>query len=575
MSTATAPVFLPYTLALQSPVIATALSGDPNSAVTQPFIPGGAIRGAVAARLLASGISGDNVVFRDLVLSGAVRYLHAYPNIQGARALPSPASWRSQKAAPDRARDLLAFSGRVTEGGDVDDLADIWPEESVVSIGGPFVAAFASAGKRDVVTPRMNARHHQQRDRVKGRPWLDDRGGQEVAHGAIFVYEYLEPEQEFGGLIQVMPAATAHIERLEELLMRPILIGRSRRAGYGGDAIVTFAKEATREYDNVSGSLTRNLDEGERFRIMLVSACVSRHPVTGQVDPAGLEQELAARLPVTIERRCWMFETIGSFNRKWRLETPQAIAISAGSVLVLKATEALHLSVLRAVECEGLGDRRVEGFGRVLFMEYSEDTAPISLSRDSMEVVGKPATLKLANIVQDSVRQKIRFVEQRIVLAAARSEVERLAADIGHEVRNIPTGSLLGRIRTLFRSVHDEAAACCALKNHSTWCCRDGDSALKEEARRKLEACTVDVEGDSLLQWLRGLAAAPASDDGWEALVTAAKDVSTLTGLAEKHRLTTSAAAEELLRQHSATLRVHLVDAMLATLARRNRGGLR
>src|SRR5207248_423079 len=97
MNVPNAPTYLHYTLTLRSPVIVSTLSGDPNSAATQPFIPGSAIRGAVAARLIAQGKNGDSAEFRDLVLSGAVRYLHAYPRIAGARGLPTPSSWRRQK----------------------------------------------------------------------------------------------------------------------------------------------------------------------------------------------------------------------------------------------------------------------------------------------------------------------------------------------------------------------------------------------------------------------------------------------------------------------------------------------
>lgn len=40
--------YFPYTLTLKSPAVITALGGDPNSSSTLAYIPGAAVRGAVA-----------------------------------------------------------------------------------------------------------------------------------------------------------------------------------------------------------------------------------------------------------------------------------------------------------------------------------------------------------------------------------------------------------------------------------------------------------------------------------------------------------------------------------------------
>lgn len=574
MRAATATTFVPYTLMLNAPAIATTLSSAPNSAVTQPFIPGGAIRGAVAARLLAEGEPADGDVFRDLILTGTVRYLHAYPEIDGRRAMPAPLSWRSEKRDPSHARDLAAFSGQITEDADAEDLAEIWPEETLVSIGAPFAAPTAASGGRSVATPRIDARLHQQRDRVKGRPWLEQKDGQEMRQGALFAYEYLEPRQVFRGAIQVTGSSSVHIERLKRLLNSRVLLGRSRRAGYGGDAAITFDRtEMSAEYVDVSALLTDDVGNGNLFRMSLVSAYVGRHPATGQLDPSALDQDLRQRcLDVDVERRCWSFETVGSFNQKWRLATPQAPAVAAGSVFVLRARKPLSLEMLRDIEREGLGERRVEGFGRVLFLRHHDNTAPFNLRRDAQDIalVDPQAPVQREN---RSGEEQLAFLEQRIVLSPARLELDRVAADIAKRATKPPTNSLLGRIRTLFRSVHDETTARSALQNLRAWCDKADSNALKPEARKKLCACRV---GDSpLLEWLDALAQTQPKDGGWQRLVAATGNASTLTGLAQRHFLTATSTADQILRDHSAELTVHLIDAVLAMMARRNRGGAR
>jgi CRISPR-associated protein Csx10 len=577
MSAAPAPTYLLYSLALRSPVIAATLPGDPNSVATQPFIPGSAIRGAVAARLLADGTTGDSKEFRQLVLSGSVRYLHAYPEIAGARGLPATASWRSTKSDPDQARDLAAFSGRITEQTDPEDFLQVWPEEPLAAIGGYFAAPTSSAGARELQAPRIRARLHQQRDRAKGRPWLEKREGHELPRGAIFAFEYLDAEQAFRGAIQVMDPTPALVGRIKALLCQPLLIGRSRRAGYGGDAVLTFTAAVHREYEDVSGSLSADVRPGQRFRVMLASAFIGRHPSTGQIDPVALELELGEKLggQATVERRRWGFELIGSFNQKWRLEVPQVWAVSGGATLVLMtATQPIPLSTLRDVEHEGLGERRIEGFGRVLFLQHSEDGETFRLRRSVERPTSQHGAGTPPSDVQEAVRIQIRFLEGRIVLAAARTELDRLASDLAMQPRRLPTNSLLGRVRTLFRNERDEATAQAALRNLRTWCSEGDPNALKATARRNLEACS-PIGAHNLLQWLDLLSRGDESKDQWTKLLAAVGNASTLSGLAHSHQLTTRPSADGILRQHAALLSAHLIDAVLATLARRNQGGPR
>ncbi len=575
MTSASTSAYLLYTLTLRSPAIASTLAGDPNSVATQPFIPGSAIRGAVAARLLAGGTAGDSEEFRELVLSGAVRYLHAYPEVAGARALPAPSSWKSEKDVPDRARDLAGFSGRITEQDDPEDFAESWPEEAHAAAGGPFVAATSSAGARTLCTPRTGARLHQQRDRVKGRPWLDKRGGQELAQGAIFAFEYLEAEQVFRGAVQVTARAQVDRERIKALFDQSILIGRSRRAGYGGQAELAFTADAGREYPSVSGWLSRDVKRGERFRLLLTSAYVGRHPWSGQIDPAALEAELGERLGghVTAERRRWGFETIGSFNRKWRLEVPQVRAVAAGAVVVFEASRGIPLAKLREIEDEGIGERRVEGFGRVLFLEHTERAEPIHLCRVTERSARRQGVEPPLSDLPDAARAQLEFLEERIVLTAARAELDRSAADLGSQAKKLPTNSLLGRVRTVFRGVHDEGSARGALDKLGTWCSRNQSNALKEKARRQLAACRVG--GRELLAWLSTLAQGEEGSGQWQRLVAAAGKASTITGLAQSHHLRASSSAQAVLERRAALLSAHLIDALLAALARRNRGGSR
>jgi len=576
MSNGSEPTYLHYKLRLRSPAIIAAFSGDPNGAATEVFIPGSALRGVVAARLLASGISDQSDEFWRLILSGEVRYLHAYPELEGTRSMPTPVAWKRTRDTDDQVVDLACFSGDTTPPFDDDD-DDVWPTEELVSCAEPFVSALVSSGRWIVATPIIGSRLHQQRDRVKGRPWKDQN---EQPHGAIFAYEYLEADQVFCGAIQIMPAAMPHLEQVKRLLEgSAIVFGRSRRAGYGGDAEIEFTGQHAHEYAYVPRHLQHDLPAGTSFNALLTSAYIGRHPTTGQLDPTTLGDELCRQLggAATVERTRWAFTSVGGFNRKWRLELPAAQAVAAGSGLVLTATAPIPAARLRMLEHNGLGERRNEGFGRLIFLEPTEQPYMLRIRREDEQArtSSSDEVARALEAMAPEQRQQLRALEERIVLAAARAELDRVATlELAANAKNRPTTSLLGRLRTLFRPVVNEPTAQDALDKLARWCGDNEHHALKKPARDRLDRCQLKLDQQSLRlrAWLIQIAQAAHGEEGWRALTNAAGNPDTLTGLATKYHLTQRAAAEAVLQRHTALLRVYLIDALLAALAHANRG---
>jgi CRISPR-associated protein Csx10 len=575
MNAETMPTYLHYRLTLRSPALVSTLSGDPNSAATQPFIPGASIRGAVAARLNPGGVSGTSDDFRCLILSGTVRYLHAYLEMSGSRPLPAPSAWQSKKDDLYSAIDLAAFSGDIAP----DDDEPRWPQDPLSPVPGAFIAASSAAGTREIGTPAIIARLHQQRDRVKGRPWTDQ---DEQPHGIIFAYEYLQADQVFCGVIQVLSQASNEIARIKALIGgMPILVGRSRRAGYGGEAEIEFKPDTHLEYEDVSGSISGDIAAGERFRMMLTSAYVGRHCDTGQIDPSALDQELCSKFngAASVECRRLAFETVGGFNQKWRLELPQALAVAAGGVLVLKAREPIAEKTLRQIEHDGLGERRAEGLGRALFLQHTdfeeaESNGAIQL-RELKEQAGRQRGEPTASLpLSEAERAQVEILERRIVLAAARAELDRIATiDIASKARTRPTTSLLGRLRTLFRSVVNEKTGRAALTNLGVWCDSNNENALKDRARKQLEGCML-LRDCGLMTWLTRLAAIRTGEQSWQALKQAVgNSANGLNRLPQIHHLTDPRKAEAQLHAHAAQLSVHLIDGVLAALSRLNRRG--
>jgi len=544
--------YLPFTLTLRSPAVLTALGGDPNSARTLPYIPGSAVRGALARALGdPSGDAERESEFRTLVLDGTVRFLNAYPRADERRALPTPVSWRVNKiAGPDprgelTVRDLAAFSGEPN-----DDGFD-WPSEQLSKVADPFATLGTAQPVR--VSPTLRSRVHHQRDRSRGRAWKKEEGGREAPRGALFAFEFIEPGHEFEGVIQLRgtdeESCKALAEKIKAAFGNQILLGRSRRGGYGGDAIIKWRELRDREVTE-QGVLDRDLDPGAEFTALLASPYVGRDPDTGQLDPSRLVSELeeALRGRAEVRVRRWAFEHVGGFNRKWRLETPQALACAAGSVLVLRAHERIPVAHLRAVEDAGLGERRVEGFGRVVFFD-----------RPQTQRIVRLASRTNTRALEEEPPELVRFAEERILDAAVARAIDEEAARLALDAEPLPTAALLGRLRNVLR-----AAPEAALQMLVAWLDPEAPerTRLRPPAMDQLERCRL-TGGRRLADWL--LSMAKGEDDaGLERLLRF--DV-----LAQRYHVVSEGSALTQLRRRRPWIRARLVDATLAALARRRR----
>lgn len=548
--------YLPYTLTLNSPAIASALGGDPNSSSTLPFIPGAAIRGAVARVLGDPGADpARQEEFRDIILGGNVRYLNAYPSLAGSRFVPVPVSFRVEKnVAYDgqiRVIDLAAFHGNTTSDEQSD---EHWPEEQLK----PLQLGFLSVGAAEPVLmqPKIGARIHNQRDRERGRAWKELKDGREIAHGAIFVFESLAAGQCFEGVIQICAPTDEQVaqteSRIKSLLDGTILIGRSRRGGYGGTATIEFRDAHDRE---VQGSgrvglrpVNQNIRPGDCFRLLLTSACIARNTNTGQIDPGGLPESIELRLDgrAKVVRKRWSFEPVGGFNRKWRLELPQVLAVAAGSLFLLEAHQDIPLSDLHAIEHEGLGERKEEGYGRILFLD--KPLRSINLSK---------ATETTPPVSADDGRAPalVSEIEARIVWSQAMRKIEEQAASIAGSFKKLPSNSLIGRLRTPLRGRPEEAIS--TLKR---WL-RDGNGQerLKHPAREQLEECRGE-DNMNLAAWILDVA------ERNKLLSELKADV-----LAQHFHIVDEGSAKRVLEERWQEAVVRLIDAVLATLAVRNK----
>jgi CRISPR-associated protein Csx10 len=522
-------LYYPFTLELEAPLVLAGLDGDPNSVRSLDFVPGSALRGATARALCAQQLDRTNPeLFRLLILSGAIRYLNAYVTVGGRRSFPTPVSLRRDK-----------------HGAEVYDLAG-WehdPEKQLVRLS----AGHVSPAGNELATAEVagSGRLHQQRHRATGRPTLDV--------GAIFRYESLDAGQRLAGMLAITAVdagvAGSHAATLRQSLGESILLGKSRRAGYGGAARLTWGESQPREWSGV-GAVLDYQPEGTILRLLLTSDYLGRHPETGQLDPSALAGEVRSRLGDRVEvLRCFQqFRAVGGYNRKWGLELPQGLALAAGSVLLLRTRQMLPLADLLAVEHSGLGERRAEGFGRVVFLTAPEKS--LQVRQPGSVPAERPPVAEPA---------LVGAMQHRLLDVAVRQQIVATAGALARNARDLPSRSLLGRLRLPFRRPPRPALA-----ELTAWL-GDGPEALRDRARRQLERCRLagePPERQSLYGWLR--AVAEGRDDlagrlGYEEL-------------ARRHHLVSAEIARRIVegREWSTRIRAWLIDALLSALARRS-----
>jgi CRISPR-associated protein Csx10 len=528
--------YYPLTLTLDAPLLLTTMEGDPNSAESLDFIPGSSIRGAVARALCVQGLDRSNPdKFRRLVISGRTRYLNGYMQVKDRRSLPTPASFRREKYQ-ERYHDLAGIGDAASA--DKED-REGYLEEQLERPDFPYI----TLDRPDLFGAKLagTGRIHQQRDRVVGRP--------REGVGAIFRYDSLDAGQVFRALIAVTEPDEATLEQTVSLIQQALgtilLLGRSRRSGYGGAARISWSRPEDREAEG-GRILSKNQPADQILRCLLTSDFMGRSPLTGQSDPTAFQAELARRLGgrVDIRSRYFEFRKVGGYNRKWGLELPQGLALKAGSLLLLRARTEIPLADLLELEHTGLGERRAEGFGRVLFLDQPGRSILIS---PEDRTAPNPPSLDASPLLQ--------AMQERLLWEAVDQRILERATDLIRDVKEIPSRSLLGRLRIPLRQPAPKALA-----ELRRWLA-DGEHALRKPARRLLDACRLARPPQSLDAWLQTMAS-PGEPTAHQL---------GHTQLAQQYYFVSEQSAREVLERTDWDLRIRakLIDAVLAALARR------
>lgn len=399
------------TLTLEEPVLANSLSGEPNSAHSLFFIPGGLLRGALIQAYSGRKDSADPD-FRRLFLSGETRYLNAYPMQGNARSLPVPMIWQV-KRKPARQDPTVIFT---------EEPAGIDTQRSRFRF-------WVSGEKIIVVREKWQVNVHTQRDAEKGHATSQE--------GAVYRYIALPAGMKLQGAI--LTADEKDLPLLKSLAPRKVLLGKARTAGYGQARLeISDLPAGWRECDRLWSLV------GEEFSLTLLSPALLRGE-NGQ-STINLAPTLRTHLgvEVVVKTMAQDIEIAGGFNRTWGLPLPQSVALSAGSVFKVRCAVLPRQEKFRELEETGIGERRAEGFGRLAVNLDFPAEFPYETHEVSLEVASGSISAAARSTAELMLKRRLKSKLDRLVLDVAQSSLD------GYISGRVPN-SQLSRWRVILR----------------------------------------------------------------------------------------------------------------------------
>lgn len=336
--------WLRYLLRLETPMAATLFSKNgvewekSNFSETRTCLPGSAVRGMVV-----SALAEENPMWfaehKTELLDEGVRFLSAYPQVCGQGAIPTPRGFYEDKQKT-RFYSVLT-NGKVLSG------------DKHARLGH---YCLLRDGKIIDASPHISA-------------GLRIRRGNEKE---IFTVRTLAADTVLEGYIYLSdPGLTA---KLSSAFKRWVWLGADRYAGYG--LCRTKLLEAADKPCWADYSLSETAENTETLTMLLLSPTCMLH----DGEPVGLDLEALAELLGSakvelLDCASSVMEESGC-NRTWGCFLPADRMYREGSVFRLHCTPAPTAEALRRVEERGLGIRKNEGFGQVLFLTGYDTLAP-------------------------------------------------------------------------------------------------------------------------------------------------------------------------------------------------------
>jgi CRISPR-associated protein Csx10 len=443
-------------LRLQTPVLVPNKTLG-NLVSTKDHIPGSLLIPALDAWF--KDLLGDR---RTLALAGgAVQVRNAYPCWDDQRLLPVPAALFKRKEGEDFTNHLLgeppAENGerpqrKQQRGGYV----------SPLGLPPPQSAQETDKNEGSIHKVDTLAITHATVDDETQRPT--------EAVGGVFTYQAIRPGQPFRAELWIARSLVKELpERWCEAAPKSIRIGRAKKDDYGRVSLAC-TKAMTPPVEPADGCL----------KVWLVSPLLLRDDALNfSADPELFAERLGESLGVTLTHKPRDLgndapqqsessgaQSLAAFTRTfrdegwinaWQMRRPSRFGLAAGSCFAFEVVGTLDAATLTRVQSQGLGERRGEGYGELVFNPgiLAKTEPPLCQPLGNGEEGNPRGAASAAPPVSTDFTQALERRAARLIVRRHASEREQaFRREMGWTGTN-PPNTQLGALRALMEPLKD------------------------------------------------------------------------------------------------------------------------
>ncbi|WP_096230296.1 RAMP superfamily CRISPR-associated protein [Thermoanaerobacterium sp. RBIITD] len=324
-----------------------------DSQESMEYITGSAIRGAfIYEYIKKNSISDINQgIHKEKLLKGGIKFLNAYPvkDKYDERSIPFPKCYFAPK------NDIKSFERYLELKLGIDNKLDPGFERIRIAEFSKY-----DNGEYDIVKVKKKSNLHINKSRNKNN---------------LFRYDSIKRGQLFKGIIKVEDEA--YVDEVIELFNDAVIyIGGSKGSGYGKCKITNMKSEN----DNPEYLMFRGKYDFEDYIYLYAMSDIIYRNELGEyktfIEPEYIREKLNLKKVVYIDSS---IETkpLTNFNNKWNCRTPQIVGIKAGSIFKYKIEGEINEEVLKEFVDRGIGEKKADGFGRVVLLDDIEEISKL------------------------------------------------------------------------------------------------------------------------------------------------------------------------------------------------------
>lgn len=381
-----------------------------NSEVSMEYITGSSIRGAYIYKYIKKyGIKDINQgIHREKLLKGGIKFLNAYPEFDRKRSIPFPKIYFALKEDMRQAEEM-SESLNVELGLD----RKLSPEHQRVCIS-EFIGSNGYEYYRIKVDKNTNL--HINKDDEKNK---------------LFRYESIKRGQLFKGVIKVEDKS--YVDEIKDLFNNSyVYIGGSKGSGYGRCKITNMEVEE----ENPEYKIFEHKDGFENYIYLIALSDIVYKNNLGEyktfIEDEYICKELGLK-EVTYVDSIIETKNITNYNNKWNCRTPQIVGIKAGSVFKYEIKGEINRKKLLDFINGGIGDRKVDGFGRFVIVDSVEENIKLCFP-EKVDIEKEYNTLYKK--LNENEKEQLKDVVNRIYKTRVEDYIGDIVLKVNKDIEN-------------------------------------------------------------------------------------------------------------------------------------------